>query len=109
MPKVSSSPEVQRRVSSLVQRVGYANAAALLGMSKSMLHRAARSGSVTRRSAEALLAKLPPEAGEKMEQTEKITERDIASFGKVLHALMAAAARLELGGSPEFTEHAEKV
>lgn len=54
------------------------------------------------------MAKLPSVSEPKTEQTEKITERDIESFSKVLHALIMAAARLEPGGEPKFAGNVER-
>ena len=108
MPKVVADAEVQKRVAAFVDRNGYSRASKLLGVPKSTLHRAARSGKVTLRSAEALMAKLPSVSEPKTEQTEKITERDIESFSKVLHALIMAAARLEPGGEPKFAGNVER-
>lgn len=101
MPKVSPDSELKTQLDRFVcESGGVSRASRLLEIGKSTLDRAFKTGRVTGETAARIrkaLSDQEPKKSSKTEQFDQITERDLASFEKVLHALIATASTLRGG------------
>ena len=101
MPKVFPNSELKVQLDRFVrENGGVSRASRLLNIGKSTLQRAFKSGLVTGETAARIREAMAAHRSEKSsikERNGEITERDLVSFEKVLHALMATASTLRGG------------
>ncbi|GLK81831.1 hypothetical protein GCM10008174_35720 [Methylopila turkensis] len=101
MPKVVPDSELKAQLDRFVrENGGVSRASRLLDIGKSTLQRAFTSGLVTGETAARIREAMATHGSEKSSKKERvgeITERDLVSFEKVLHALIATASTLRGG------------